>query len=114
MNKHLLLALIAIPLIAGCDSNGSGSTQQANNEDSSVGTDIGPVSDSSDPNFSNVINTAPALTLEQIEIEWECDPLPGPFEVPNGTRLRLPIQLRHWEGQLLPRQSQLFRQHRQA
>ena len=85
MNKHLLLALIAIPLIAGCDSNGSGSTQQANNDDSSVGTDIGPVSDSSDPNFSNVINTAPALTLEQIEIEWECDPLPGPFEVPNGT-----------------------------
>jgi len=70
MNKHLLLALIAIPMIAGCDSNGSSSTQAVSNSQTvdpvidSTSTDIGPTSDSSDPNFSVVTNTAP-------EMEWE-------------------------------------------
>jgi hypothetical protein len=105
MNKHLLLALIAIPLIAGCEANGSSSTQAGAPVDDSVASDIGEASvddsvasdigeasvddsvasdieeapgddttpDSSDPNFSVVVNTAPegSATMAFVELTNE-------------------------------------------
>jgi hypothetical protein len=80
MNKHLLLALIAIPLIAGCEANGSSSTQAEGTYEDSTSTDIGPSSDSGDPNFSNVVNTAPGLVLERIvhPLALGCISIPAP------------------------------------
>lgn len=95
MNKHLLLALIAIPLIAGCESNGSSSTQQANNDDILAEADIGPVSDSSAPNFSVVTNTEPGIILDRVVYDLmreDCDhPSAGPktieIDVPPITQI---------------------------
>jgi hypothetical protein len=70
MNKLLLLALLFIPLIAGCEANSTGSAQAGEPVDDSVASDIGPAPDSGDPNFSIVTNTAPVI--EWKVIHYEC------------------------------------------
>jgi len=70
MTRILLLALIAAPLMSGCDAENTSSSQSINNSQTTVpsldsaSSDIGPTSDTSGPSVS-VVNT----TIS--EMKWE-------------------------------------------